>query len=39
MSDEERELWKDATVEAAQGLVGDLDGIYFCWDWHDSLTR
>jgi hypothetical protein len=38
MSTEERELWKRATVEAAKALVGDLGGIFFCWNWHDSLV-
>jgi hypothetical protein len=38
MSGKERELWKDATVEAARSLIGDLEGIFFCWNWHDALV-
>lgn len=38
MSEHERELWKEATVEAAMGLDGDLGGIFFCWNWHDALV-
>lgn len=32
------EEWKDSVTEAAKDFVGDLEAIYFFWDWHDDLV-